>query len=139
MNLFEVLLAALLFALSAGSSLRIWGLISMGVMQEERRQLLADRLDGDLAALEAHLRLQSRQALPPRPCGNAATSVQAMLSSLPSAEGVQRRLTLLPEEDGLLLELSIEGLPLRRQRLVLPVAMGLCQSPPAALAQQIDG
>lgn len=142
MNLIEVLLAALLFSLSAGSSLRIWGLISMGVMQEERRQLLADRLDGELAALEASLRLQSRQALPPPPCGNTASSLQSLLSARPSPEGVQRRLTLLPADDGLLLELAIEGLPLRRQRLVLPAALGLCQSTPsipAALGRQVHG
>ncbi len=129
MNLIEVLMAALLFSLSAGSSLRIWSLISMGVMQEERHQLLAERLDGELAALEATLRLQSRQVLQPPPCGNTAASLQALLSSRPSAEGVQRRLTLLPADDGLVLELAIDGLPVRRQRLLLPAALGLCHSP----------
>lgn len=128
MNLIEVLMAALLFSLSAGSSLRIWSLISMAVMQEERRQLLADRLDSELAALEASLRLQSRQTLQPPPCGNTASVLQTRLSSRPSTEGVLRRLTVLPAEDGLLLELSIQDLPVRRQRLVLPVALGLCQS-----------
>jgi hypothetical protein len=108
-SLIEVLMAALVFSLSAGSSLRIWSLISMGVMQEERRQVLADRLDGELAGLEAMLRL---------------------LSARPRAVGVQRRLTRLPADDGLVLELAIEGLPLRRQRLLLPAALGLCQSPP---------
>jgi hypothetical protein len=128
-NLIEVLLAALLFSLSAGSSLRIWSLIAMGVTQEERRQLLADRLEGELAALEASLRLQSRQTLEPPPCGNSATTLQTLLSSRPSSAGVERRLTLLPADDGLLLELAIEGLPHRRQRLLLPAALGLCQSP----------
>lgn len=134
MSLIEVLMAALLFSLSAGSSLRIWSLISMGAMQEERRQVLADRLDGELAGLEAMLRLQSRQALQPPPCGHAAASLQALLSARPSAEGVQRRLTLLPADDGLVLELAIEGLPLRRQRLLLPAALGLCQSSPVPSA-----
>lgn len=142
MSLIEVLMAALLFSLSAGSSLRIWSLISMGAMQEERRQVLADRLDGELAGLEAMLRLQSRQALQPPPCGHAAASLQALLSARPSAEGVQRRLTLLPADDGLVLELAIEGLPLRRQRLLLPAALGLCQSSPvpsAAMGAQSHG
>jgi hypothetical protein len=133
-NLIEVLMATLLFSVSAGSSLQIWSLISVGMVQEERRQVLADRLESELAALEATLRLQSRQALQPPPCGNAATSVQALLSSRPSAEGVQRRLTLLPANDGLVLELAIEGLPVRRQRLLLPAALGLCQSPPVPAA-----
>lgn len=132
MNLIEVLMAALLVSLSAGSSLRIWSLIAMGVTQEERRQLLADRLEGELAALEASLRLQSRQSPQPPPCGNSAATLQTLLSSRPSAEGVERRLTLLPADDGLLLELAIDGLPLRRQRLLLPAALGLCQSPSAA-------
>jgi hypothetical protein len=141
-NLTEVLLAALLFSLSAGSSLRIWSLITVGVMQEERRQLLADRLDGELASLEASLRLHSRQSLQPPPCGNAATSLQTLLSSRPSGEGVQRRVTVLHADDGLLLELAIEGLPVRRQRLVLPAALGLCQSTPptpGVLGPQIHG
>ena len=134
MNLIEVLLAALLFSLSAGSSLQIWSLVAMGVTQEERRQRLADRLEGELAALEASLRLQSRQTLQAPPCGNSATTLQTMLSSRPSSQGVERRLTLLPAEDGLLLELAIEGLPHRRQRLLLPAALGLCQSPAAEAA-----
>ncbi len=134
MNLMEVLSAALLFSLSAGSSLQIWSLISIGVMQEERRQQLADRLDGDLAALEASLRLHSRQMLQPPPCGSSAASLRTLLSSHPSSAGVQRQLTLLPTQDGLLVELAIEGLPVRRQRLVLPAALGLCQPLPAAPA-----
>lgn len=134
MNLMEVLIAALLFALSAGSSLRIWSLVSMGVMQEERQQQLADRLDGELAALEASLRLHSRQTLEPPPCGNSADSLRTLLSSRPSSAGVQRQLSLLPSQDGLLLELAIEGLPVRRQRLLLPAALGLCQPLPSATA-----
>lgn len=143
MNLIEVLVAALLFSLSAVSSLRIWNLIAIGVTQEERHQQLADRLEGELAALEASLRQQSRQTLPRPPCGNSATALQTLLRSRPSTEGVERRLALLPEDDGLLLDLAIEGLPLRRQRLLLPAALGLCQSPAAAAdtppAPQIHG
>lgn len=130
MNLIEVLLAALLFSLSAGSSLRIWSLMAMGVLQDERHQHLADQLDGELAALEASLRLQARQAPQPPPCGNTSTSLQTLLSARPSPQGVQRRLTRLSAGDGLLVELAIEGLPLRRQRLVLPAALGLCQHAP---------
>lgn len=134
MNLAEVLMAAMLLAMSAGSSLRIWSLISVSVIQEERRQQLADRLDGELAALEASLRLQNRQGSSPPPCGNSAAALQMQLNSRPSAAGVQRQLKLLPAEDGLLLELAIDGLPFRRQRLVLPAAMGLCRSVPTTRA-----
>lgn len=142
MSLSEVLMAALLFSLSAGSSLRIWSQIAVGVMQEERRQQLADRLDGELAALEASLRLQSLQRLPPPPCGNSAASLRTLLSSRPSSEGVERQLSLLPAQDGLLLELAIDGLPVRRQRLVLPAALGLCQTAaptPTPTPTPIDG
>jgi len=135
MNRLEVLIAALLFALSAGSSLRILSQTSLGVVQEERRQLLRERLDGELAALEAGLRLLARQTPQPPPCGNTAASLRAQLSSRPSVEGVWRQLSLLPAQDGLLLELAIEGLPLRRQRLVLPAALGLCQ--PGASTQPL--
>lgn len=127
MNLIEVLMAALLFSLSAGSSLRILSQTTLGVMQEERRQQLRERLDGELAVLEASLRRLARQTPQPPPCGNTAASLRAQLSSLPSTAGVLRQLSLLPGQDGLLLELALEDLPVRRQRLVLPAALGLCQ------------
>lgn len=132
MNLIEVLVAATLMTLSASSTLQIWNQLSLGVLQQEQRQQLADRLDGELAALEASLRLQSQQAQPIPACGHAAPSLQALLLSRPAAAGVQRQLKLLDQEDGLLLELAIEGLPLRRQRLYLPAALGLCDAAAAA-------
>lgn len=130
MSLIEALIAGLLFTISAGSSLQIWSQLCLGVLQEERHQQLADRLEAELAALDASLRLRSRQTLQQPPCGNSATTLQTLLGSRPSAEGVERRLTPLPADDGVLLELTIEGLPLRRQRLYLPAALGLCS--PAA-------
>lgn len=126
MNLVEVVLAGVLFTVSAGSSLQIWSLVSLGVAQEERRQQLADRLEGELVGLEALLRSQARRMLPVPTCGASAATLQALLAARTPAVGVQRQLRLLPEEDGLLVELTAEGFPLRRQRLYVPAALGLC-------------
>jgi hypothetical protein len=128
MSLIEGLIAALLFSLSAGSSLQIWSQLSLGVMQEERHQQLADRLDAELAAIDASLRLQSRQLLQPPPCGNTAAALQALLAGRPLAAGIQRQLTVLQAEESVLLNLTVEGLPIRRQRLYLPAALGLCSA-----------
>lgn len=126
MNLVEVVLAGVLFTVSAGSSLQIWSLVSLGVVQEERRQQLADRLEEELVGQEALLRLQGRRMLPAPTCGASAAALQALLAARTPGAGVQRQLRLLPQEDGLLVELTAEGLPLRRQRLYLPAALGLC-------------
>jgi len=132
MSLLEALIAALLFALSAGASLQIWSQLSMGVIQEERQQQLTDQLDAELAAVEASLRLQSRQQLQPPPCGDTAAALHAQLSERPSAAGIQRQLTVLQADEALLLDLAVDGLPLRRQRLYLPAALGLCSPIPTA-------
>jgi hypothetical protein len=134
MNLIEVLVASLLVSLSAVSSLGIWSQITLGVVQEERRQLLSERLEAELATLDANLRIQ-RRGLTTATCGASAAALQTSLAAQPVAAGVERRLKVLPGEDGVLLELSIEGLPLRRRRLYLPAALGLCDAPqPAAAA-----
>jgi hypothetical protein len=126
MNLVEVVLAGILLTVSAGSSLQIWSLVSLGVAQEERRQQLAERLEGELVGLEAQLRSQGRRMLPASICGASAATLQALLAARTPVAGVQRQLRLLPEEDGLLVELTAEEIPLRRQRLYVPAALGLC-------------
>lgn len=132
MSLMEVVIAAVLFTFSAGSSLQIWSQLSLGVMQQERHQQLADQLDAELAALDASLRLQSRQLLQPPPCGNSAAALRSQLSARPLAAGLQRQLTVLEGDEALLLDLAIDGLPIRRQRLYLPAALGLCSAPTAS-------
>lgn len=134
MTLIEVLMAALLFSLSAGSSVQIWNQLSLGVMQEERHQQLADRLDAELAAVDASLRLQSRQLLQPPPCGNTAAALHSQLAARPLAAGLQRQLRVLEGEETLLLDLAVDGLPIRRQRLYLPAALGLCSTQAAGTA-----
>ena len=132
MNLLEVLMAAVLFVLSAGSSLQIWNLISSGEMQHQQRQRLADRLDVELAAVEGLLRQQARQVQALPACGQGAAPLALLIGTRPVHEGIVRRITPLDLEDGLLLELAVEGSPLRRRRLYRPAALGLClpASPP---------
>lgn len=134
MTLLEGLIATLLFSFSAGSSLQIWSRLSAGVMQEERRQQLADRLDAELAAVDASLRLQSRQLLQLPPCGNSAAALHSQLAARPLAAGVRRQLSVLEGEEALLLDLAVDGLPIRRQRLYLPAALGLCSTQAAGTA-----
>ena len=134
MNLIELMVASSLVSVCALASLGLCSQISLAVLQEERRQHLADRLEGELAALEATLRLQSQRSARPSTCDIAAAELQALLASRPPGSGVQRRLQRLEREDGLLLELAIEGLPIRRQRLYMPAALGLCHNGGAAAA-----
>lgn len=126
MNLMEVVMAALVFSVSAGSSLQIWTLMSAGVLQQEQRQRLADRLDGELAALEAMVRLQSRRQGTPVACEAGAAALRQWLLTRPLGDGVVRQVSPLPQEDGVLLQLTIAGSPGRRQRLFHPAALGLC-------------
>lgn len=138
MSLIEVLIAALLFSLSASASLQIWSQLCQGVIQEERHQQLADRLDTELAALDASLRLQGRQLLQPPPCGNTGAALHSQLSARPLGAGIQRQLSISAGGSGptgdeaLLLELAVDGLPIRRQRLYVPAALGLCSAPAAS-------
>lgn len=132
MSLLEGLIAALLFALSAGASLQIWSQLSVGVIQEEQQQQLADRLDAEVAAIDASLRLQSRQQLQPPPCGATVAALHDQLSTRPLAAGIQRQLTVLHADEALLLDLAVDGLRLRRQRLYMPAALGLCSPIPSA-------
>ncbi|MFM7314635.1 MAG: type II secretion system protein J [Cyanobium sp.] len=128
MSLMEVMVAALLFSMSAVSSLQIWSQVTMGVLQEERRQQLLERLDAELAAVEASLRQQKHLGLPEPICGTAADAMKTLLAARPAGDGVERQLIVLREEDSLLVEMAIEGLPIRRQRLYQPAALGLCRS-----------
>ncbi|MFM7087281.1 MAG: hypothetical protein ACKOXO_09880 [Cyanobium sp.] len=136
MNLVDVLMAGLVFSIGAGSSLQIWSLVSVGVLQQEQRQQQADRLEEELAALEAVLRLQSRRTTPiaagelPQRCQVAAAALHTWLVSRPLGAGVERRLTMLPDGEGVLLELAHTAGTWQRQRLYHPAAHGLC--PPAA-------
>jgi type II secretory pathway component PulJ len=134
MNLIEVMLATVLFAFSAGSSLQIWGLISLDERQQQQRQQLAERLEGELVSLEALLRQQPRRAGELPPCAQGREQLTSLLNSLPPRAGVQRRITAVEQQDGLLLELAIDGSSLRRQRLYRSAALGLCLPPSSAAA-----
>lgn len=136
MNLMEVMVATLLFSVSAGSSMRIWSLISSGEAQQRQSQEQAQRLESELASVEAQLRLEAQQATALPVCGQGAAHLVALLTSRPSRPGVLRQITRLDLEDGVLLQLAGEGSPLRRQRLYRPAALGLCTPSPTALLLQ---
>jgi type II secretory pathway component PulJ len=126
MNLIEVMLATVLFSCSAGSCLQLWGLVSLDAQRQQQRQQLAERLEAELVSLEAHLHQQPRQAQALPPCGPGPEPLRSLLAAQPVAAGVQRQISALGLEEGLLVELSIEGSSLRRQRLYRAAALGLC-------------
>lgn len=126
MNLIEVMLATVLFSCSAASCLQLWGRLCLDAQRQQQRQQQAERLEGELVALEAHLRQQPRQVQALPPCGPGPEPLRSLLTAPPAAAGVQRQIMALGLEEGLLVELSIEGSSLRRQRLYRAAALGLC-------------
>lgn len=134
MNLIEVMLATVLFSFSAGSCLQLWGLISIEEQQQQQRQQQAERLEGELVSLEALLRQQPRGAGDLPLCAQGRERLASLLASQPPRAGVQRRITAVEQEDGLLLELAVDGSSLRRQRLYRSAALGLCLPPSPAEA-----
>lgn len=132
MNLMEVMVATLLFSVSAGSSMRIWSLISSGEARQRHQQQQAERLEAELASQEALLRQQALQATDLPICGQGADRLVALLKARPARPGVLRRITRLDLEDGVLVELASEGASLSRQRLYRPAALGLCLPFPVA-------
>jgi hypothetical protein len=133
MSLTEVLVAACLLLGALSGSLQLWAFaVAMG-SDEERRQLLRERVEAELISSEARLRLRSRALPPSGDCLAQARSLQAALAAYPRPEGLRRELRL--QDEGPLLEVSVdaEGLGEPRQRLWSPAAFGLCATadPPA--------
>ena len=130
MNLMEVMMATLLFSVSAGSSMRVWSLISSGEAQQRLHREQAELLETELASQEAWLRQQALVATDLPVCGQGAERLVALLGRRPPRPGVQRRITRLDLEDGVLVELTGEHSSLLRQRLYRPAALGMCLPSP---------
>jgi hypothetical protein len=133
MTLSEVLVASCLLLGCLTGSLQLWGMAVGVSLAEERRQLLRERVEAELMASEARLRVLSRGRAPSRDCAVQGRSLQSDLDAYPLPAGVRRQLRSL--EDGQLLEVSVDADALEepRQRLWSPAAFGLCAAevPPA--------
>jgi hypothetical protein len=137
MTLTEVVMASGLLLGCLSGSLQLWGLVVEAGQAEERRQLLRERVEGELMANEARLRFHSRGRSPSADCAAHTPSLQSALADYPIPGGLRRQLVSL--EAGQLLQVRVDADDLAepRQRLWSPAAFGLCAaaappSPPAS-------
>jgi hypothetical protein len=128
MTMAEVTLAAVILMGASSASLQIWSISMVEINSAQRRQLALNRIDGELILLQKHLQ-QLAQLEPPVPsCFEASQFLLAKLQQTPQGSGVDRELTLLTGEEGLLVSLRDQDQPqARRQQLVKPAALGLCE------------
>ena len=128
MTMAEVTLAAVILMGASSASLQIWSSSMAEIHSAQRRQLALNRIDGELILLQQRWQ-QLAQLGPLAPaCLAASEQLLALLQQAPQAAGVERELTLLPAEDGLLVTLRDQSEPsARRQQLVKPGALRLCE------------
>jgi hypothetical protein len=129
MTMAEVTLAAVILMGASSASLQIWSSSMAEIHSAQRRQLALNRIDGELILLQKRWQ-QLAQLGPLAPaCLAASEQLLALLQQAPQAAGVERELTLLPAEDGLLVTLRDQSEPsARRQQLVKPGALRLCEA-----------
>ncbi len=136
MTLSETVMASLVFSLTAAASVHVLDLVSMSVLELEKRQQRADQLEAGLVAFEGLLRSASHQAAPMGDCSQAAGQLLLVLQATLPAPGLHRDLSLEPSGQALQLQLRVDGLSQPRQRRYLPAALGLCPvSSPAEVAR----
>ena len=129
MTLSETVMASLVFSLTAAASVHVLDLVSMSVLELEKRQQRADQLEAGLVTFEGLLRSESHQAAPMADCGQAAGRLLLVLQSTLPPQGLRRDLSLEPSGEALQLTLAVDGLRQTRQRTYHPAAFGLCPAP----------
>ena len=143
MNLAEVLVAALVFAIAASSSLRVWGGSAASSQSAQLQEQWLLQIDADLQRSEGTLRQAAAARGPLASCDAAVAFMQQAVieqdranpaMGLPAAVARQ----VLPQSfqrDGapvtaLVLRYRLQtpgaGLGLQRERLLAPQAYGLC-------------
>ncbi|MCX5952886.1 MAG: hypothetical protein NTZ40_05195 [Cyanobacteria bacterium] len=128
MTLAEATLAAVILMGASSASLQIWSISMAEINSAQRRQLALNRIDGELILLQDQWQ-QLAQLGPLAPsCRVASEQLLNELQRTPQSAGVDRELTLLTAEEGLLVSLRDRNEPLaRRQQLVKPAALRLCE------------
>ncbi len=134
MTLTETVVASLVFSLTAAASVHLLNLVSVSVLDLERRQQRLDQLEAGLVASESLLRSESRQMAPVGDCSQAAARLLAILQSSSPKSGWSRDLSLTASGEMLQLRLAVAGLAQTRQRIYHPAAFGLC---PALSTQEV--
>jgi type II secretory pathway pseudopilin PulG len=122
MSLCEVMVAASVFGVAASAALQVWSQSTAAVVRSERQQQQLVRIHAALERSEARLR-QLAAAPAASSCAEARARISQALT--PADPDVEQRLR--PEGEGLMLEL---GPAPGRQRLLHPVAYGLCAAEP---------
>ena len=129
MTLSETVMASLVFSLTAAASVHVLDLVSMSVLELEKRQQRSDQLEAGLVSFEGLLRSESHQAVPLEDCSQAAGRLLLVLQSTLPAQGLHRDLSLEPSGEALQLTLTVDGLGQTRHRTYHPAAYGLCPAP----------
>jgi hypothetical protein len=128
MTLAEVVLAALILIGAATTSLQIWAFSMAGINRSQQRQLAMNRIDAELISLQRHWHKQQDSEPLAHSCQMASEMLLDELQQEPLAQGIQRKLTLIPEEEAIMVNLSDQDEPLvRREQLVKPAAWHLCE------------
>ena len=128
MTMAEVTLAAVILMGASSASLQIWSSSMAEIHSAQQRQLAMNRIDGELILLQKHWQELAQHGPLAPACLAASEQLLAMLQQAPQAAGVERELTLLPAEEGLLVSLRDQSEPhARRQQLVKPGALRLCE------------
>ena len=152
MTLAEVLVAALVFAIAAGSSLRVWGSSAASSQSAQRQEQWLLHIDADLQRSEAELRRVAAARGPLESCDAAVAFMrQTVIDGALARPGVgfpadmarqvlPQRLQLDDTSVAVLVlryGLTMAGADsrLQRERLLAPQAYGLC-GPSTDLAQQ---
>jgi hypothetical protein len=128
MTMAEVTVAAVTLMGAASASLQIWACSMAGINGAQQRQLALNRIDGELIILQKHWQLMAQLGPLAPSCRAASEQLLDDLRRTPQASGVDRELTLLPAEEGLLVSLRDHNEPrARRDQLVKPGALHLCE------------
>lgn len=140
MNLTEVLMAALVFALASSASVRLWGAGAAWSHGLAERQELLGRLDAVMLRRERALRTATA-AVAPMDCTAASGWLQAQLADPAgaAAEGVEqsRVVAATPAGEAVWLVLRVPEQGIERRRLFSPAAHGLCL--PEGLPEGLPG
>jgi len=128
MTLAEVMLSAVILMGAASASAQIWASSMVGINNAQQRQLALNRIDGELILLQNHWQKVAQLGPISQSCRAASEQLLDDLQRTPPSFGVDRQLTLLPEEEGLWVSLRDQNEPLaRRDQLVKPAALHLCE------------
>ncbi|MEY3735926.1 MAG: hypothetical protein RLZZ624_985 [Cyanobacteriota bacterium] len=136
MSLTEVIVASLVWSLTAVGVLQLWVASGRAHAEAQSDQQALQAIDADLLRLGARLQAQRAAQQPPSSdCGAATAALAQALAGQPLASlpGLSRQLDLAPTSLWVIYRFSQGERLQERRRWLVPEALGLCQSPAAGL------